>query len=392
MFGSGIQFNRRELSGAFGDLGTDLPLITGLVLACGMDPNGVLIVFGLMLVFSGAFYQLPMPVQPLKAVAALAIVGGMQASVIHGAGLAIGAIMLVLTATGMLDRLRFGVPKAVIRGIQLGLGLQLGWLALSRYVPSAGLTGWALAAASGGLVLVLVGNHKCPPALPIVALGAVYALVVKPDLGNWSGSFALSLPSLTCPSPGDIATGFLLLALPQIPLSIGNSVLATHQMAGDLFPERPIRLRTLGYTYSLFNLVAPFVGGIPVCHGSGGMAGHYVFGGRSGGSVLMYGSLLLILGMAGLGWVLRAFPLPVLGVMLLVEAIVLMGFVRDLVVQRYDLAVALLVAVIALTVPYGFVVGMIVGTALAKAPPRWRRILGPGLETKTEEAVDGQAH
>src|SRR5690606_29030035 len=91
----------------------------------------------------------------------------------------------------------------------------------------------------------------------------------------------------------------LLLALPQIPLSLGNSVLATRQVIHDLFPDRPVSVRRIGVSYGLLNLAASVLHGFPVCHGSGGVAGHYAFGGRTGGSVLLYGMLCI-----GLGWTL----------------------------------------------------------------------------------------
>ena len=89
----------------------------------------------------------------------------------------------------------------------------------------------------------------------------------------------------------------MLLAIPQIPLSLGNSILATRQIAEDLFPEKHIGVRKLSLTYAVMNLVNPWFGGVPTCHGSGGLAGHYTFGARTGGSLIIYGSLFLILGL-----------------------------------------------------------------------------------------------
>ncbi|MHA1549141.1 MAG: putative sulfate/molybdate transporter [Alphaproteobacteria bacterium] len=379
----GLRITRGELSGAFGDIGTDLPLITGMVLATGMNPASVLTVFGLAQIFSALIYGIPMPVQPLKAVAALAIAGEVSAMQVYGAGLGIGVSMLVLTATGWLERLRRFIPKAVIRGIQLGLGLKLGMLALTRYIPAEGGTGLVLAAVSGVLVLLLLRNRRCPPALPVIGLGLVYAFCFKLDAATWRESAGFNLPQWIHLSVPDILGGYLILALPQIPLSLGNSLFATHQMAHDLFPERKVKLRTIGYSYSLYNIVVPFFGGVPVCHGSGGMAGHYAFGGRTGGSVLLYGVLLLMLGLFfgnGFEWIIHIFPLPVLGVILLVESGMLMQFVRDLAPVRFDLFVAGLTAVAAVLLPYGFLAGMLIGTAVAHAPRlrmAWRANMQP---------------
>jgi len=389
--GLGIRIDRGEISGAFGDIGTDLPLLTGMILASGMHPASVLTVFGLMQVASAVFYGVPMPLQPLKAVAALVIAGGISAPQVFGAGLSIGLIMLALTATGLLDRLRAVIPKAVIRGIQLGLGFKLALLAFSRYIPSDGGAGLILAAVCAVVILVLLNSRFCPPALPVVAIGLVYAFCFKFGAGTWQGSFGFALPQAVRFSASDVLQGAVILALPQIPLSLGNSLFATHQMAGDLFPERRVSLRTIGYTYSAFNIVAPFFGGIPVCHGSGGMAGHYVFGGRTGGSVLVYGLMLLTFGLffgSGFDRLVHAFPLPVLGVILVTEAGMLMGFARDVIPERFDLTIAVITAVLAVALPCGFLVAMAAGTALAYMPQLWQALKQYGTPPPIPEGED----
>ena len=376
------------MSGAFGDIGTDLPLLTGMILASGMHPASVLTVFGLAQLASALFYGIPMPVQPLKAVAALVIAGGITAPQVYGAGLVIGLIMLTLTVSGLLDRLRAIIPRCVIRGIQLGLGLKLTLLALTRYIPSDGAAGLILAALCALVIILLLNNGRCPPALPVVGIGLVYAFCFRSGAGMWQGSFGFALPQLAKFSTSDMLQGALILALPQIPLSLGNSLFATHQMAHDLFPERRVRLRTIGYTYSALNIITPFVSGIPVCHGSGGMAGHHVFGGRTGGSVLIYGLLLITFGLffgSGFESAIHLFPLPVLGVILVTEGIMLMRFVRDVIPDRFGLSIAALTALCAVLLPSGFLVGMVAGTTLAYAPKLWGYFQQSLRESKIRE-------
>ena len=160
----------------------------------------------------------------------------------------------------------------------------------------------------------------------------------------------------------------MLLALPQIALSLGNSVLATRQVVGDLFPARaPLTVRRIGTTYALMNLVAAPLGGLPVCHGSGGMVGHYAFGARSGGSVVLYGVFLLLAGFFLVGdptSFQRLFPGPILGVLLLVEAVSVLLLVRDIVPQRWAFALALACGVTAAFAPYGYAVALVAGTVL----------------------------
>lgn len=363
---TGIRFDRNELAGAFGDIGTDVPLLIGMALAAGLDGTSVLLMFGVMQIVTGLAYRMPMPVQPLKAMAAIVIAQQASAATLYGAGLAIGLTMLVLAATGLLDWLARMVPKCVVRGIQLGLGLQLASVALGKFVQADGVSGYALAAGAFIITISLLGNRRLPAALPVVLLGLVYAMII-----NWNGglarSFGFHLPSLHVPQPADILTGFLVLALPQIPLSLGNSVLATRQLAEDLFPNRQLTVRKIGLTYALMNLVNPWFGGVPTCHGSGGMAGHFAFGGRTGGSVIIYGLLFVLLGLflgAGFDLVTKAFPLPMLGVILLFEALALVWLVRDTAHSRAEFPIAVLVGLLAVGLPYGYVIGLVVGTAL----------------------------
>lgn len=362
-----VQFNRNELSGSFGDIGTDFPLIAGMILASNLDVAGVFMMFGLMQILTGIVYGLPMPMQPLKAMAVLVITQNIQSSVLFGAGFAIGLVMLVLTLSGALNWLAVKIPPCVVRGIQFGLGLSLASLALTKYVPSMGHEGYALALSGFVIMAALIGNRRRPPGVFVIGLGLLYAIFFKVDLNSLSSGIGLRLPQFFLPGVQDILTGFVLLALPQLPLSISNSVIATNKTVHDLFPERKISVKKIGMTYALINLVVPFFKGVPVCHGCGGLAGHYALGGRTGGSVIIYGSVFVVIGLMfsrAFHQVIQFFPQPILGVVLFFEALTLMLFIRDQAHSRRDTAIALLVALICLTIPQGYVVGLIIGTAL----------------------------
>ncbi len=362
-FASKIRLNSGELSGAFGDLGTDLPLLTGMVLASGMDAGWVFLVFGLMQIAAALFYGIPMPVQPLKAVAALVIAQNLGAGVIAGGALAIALLMLLLTLTGTIDVLGRIIPVSAIRGIQLGLGLKLALLALGKYLPSEGIEGWLAATAALVILLILMRQKRFPAGVAALLIGAFYALTQGVDLGHFRG-FALPSPPAGIPSANDFWIGFILLAVPQVPLSLGNSVLATERLAQDWFPESCITVRKIGASYSVLNLFAGFLGGVPVCHGSGGMAGHYALGARTGGSTATYGIFYLALAAAacaGYQNITRLFPLPILGVILLIEGATLMRRLSELPAWQFDWLVALGVGLIACFLPYGFLTGLIVG-------------------------------
>jgi hypothetical protein len=378
-----IRFDRNELAGAFGDIGTDFPLIVGIILASGMNPVSVLVIYGILQITTGLIYGIPMPVQPLKAMAVIVITQKLGGNILCGAGLAIGGLMLVLTLSGLINVIARIVPLCVVRGIQLGLGMQLAILALKDYVPADGMLGYGIAFLSFIFVILLMGNRKYPPALFIIAIGILYAVLFKLNLTNIAQGVGLHLPEFQMPALPDILTGFLILTLPQIPLSIGNSILATQQTARDLFPEKPpLTIRKISLTYSIMNLIAPFFGGIPVCHGAGGMAGHYTFGARTGGAIVIYGLLYLIAGLFFGGVfadIVNIFPKPMLGVILFFEAMALMKLCfslgRDIESRPRDemgtafsksqILIVLMVGLMAVCLPYGYLIGLIIGTILA---------------------------
>jgi len=362
-----IRFDRNEFAGAFGDIGTDLPLIIGMIIASGLDSASVLITYGIMQIITALIYGMPMPVQPLKAVALIVITQKIAPGIIYGGGLAIGLVMLILTLTGLIGLIAKYIPKVVVRGIQFGLGIQLAMVALKDYVLADSFPGYIIAVVAFVLIIILMGNRKYPPAILIIVAGIIYALVLHFDILSSVKFIQFAAPKLLTPSLSDIFTGFLILALPQIPLSIGNSIIATRQIAHDLFPEKNVTIRKISFTYSIINLINPFFGGIPTCHGSGGMAGHYAFGARTGGSVMIYGLLFLTIGIffsGSFATVVKIFPLPVLGVILLFEGLWLMVFIKDIIDSKKSFFIALLVALIACGLPYGYLIGMIVGTIL----------------------------
>ncbi len=384
-----LRFDRHELAGAFGDIGTDLPLLVALVVTCGLDAASVCIVFGALQVVTGLVYGIPMPVQPLKVMAAIMLTERLSPGTLAGGGLVIGATMLLLAATGVLGWMARLVPKEVIRGIQLGLGMSLATLALRQYAGADGGSGYILALVAVALLLALRQQQRIPGPLVVMGLGLVYALVVKlpgASVLEWVG---FELPTFRVPTRDELVQGALLLALPQIPLSVTNSIIATSQTTRDLFPGRSVSVRKLGLTYGVMNLIGPWFGGVPVCHGCGGLAGFHGFGARTGGAPILYGAMYLILGLVfapGFAELVHVFPMPVLGVVLLFEGVALMMLVRDIAADRSALWVAFAVAAAAVGLPYGYAVGFVVGTLLSLAL-RQGWIQTPGVERSDAPVV-----
>lgn len=377
-----LRFDRQELAGSFGDIGTDLPLIVALIATCGLDAASVCIMFGALQIATGLLYGIPMPVQPLKAMAAIMLAQRLSGGTLAGGGLVIGVTMLLLAVTGLLDVLARVVPKEVVRGVQLGLGMTLATLALKDYVRADGALGLGLALLSVVALLALRRQRRLPAPLIVIGLGVAYALAFKLGQTSATGVMGLRLPRLQAPTLHEVQQGALLLALPQIPLSLGNSVIATSQTTRDLFPARAVSVRKIGITYGLMNLVAPWFGGVPACHGCGGLVGFHGFGARTGGAAVIYGSMYLLVGLLfapGFARVVHVFPIPVLGVVLLFEALALMSLVRDVAGERQQLWIAFAVAAAVVGLPYGYVVGVVLGSLLAWSVRRgWLRTPASG--------------
>jgi MFS superfamily sulfate permease-like transporter len=286
--------------------------------------------------------------------------------------------MLLLAGTGLLDLLARVVPREVVRGIQLGLGITLATLALKEYAGADGAAGYGLALAAAVLLLALRRQSRVPAPLVVIGLGACYALATRLSPGLVGQAMGVRLPTPRVPTADELAQGALLLALPQIPLSLGNSVIATSRATHDLFPHRPAPVRRIGFTYGLMNLVAPWFGGVPVCHGCGGLVGFAGFGARTGGAPVLYGAMYLVAGLLfapGFTTVAKLFPLPVLGVVLLFEAVGLMMQAWDVAQDRGALWVTLMVAAAVAGLPNGYGVGLVLGTLLSWALRRgWVRL------------------
>lgn len=272
-----FSFTLRELVGSVADLGTLLPLLVGLIAFNGIAAGTALTLVGVTYILIGIYYRIPVPVQPLKAAAMIAIATGATFGQIRAAALWMAAIMLILAATRLADKLNSVFPRVLVHGLQAGLGLMMIRSGL-RFIAS------------------------CPKCLGDVVSGV-----------NASPSHAGLLPSTA-----DFASALLLLVLPQIPLTIGNAVIATRDCAVRYFGHAGERVTAgrLSATIGIGNLAAGLFGGMPMCHGAGGMTAHYHFGARTGASGVMIGSLFIILGLGAGRWapgLLPAIPAWALG-------------------------------------------------------------------------------
>ncbi len=317
------RFDRAELAGAFGDLGTLIPFVVAYINLLGLDPFGVLLGFGGSMLVAGLYYKTPFPVQPMKAIGAVATTQAAQtatitAGAVYAASLVTGLVWLLLGLTGAAKRVADLVSRPVAIGIILGLGL-------SFMLDGAKLmaTGWWLSGSALFLTLALLTNRKIPAMFLLLGFGAVVALVRDPTLVTalTHVRVELRLPYFALGSMtwSELVVGTLFLALPQVPLTLGNAIIAITDENNRLFPDRPVSERKVAVSTGVMNLCGAALGGVPMCHGAGGMAGHIAFGARTGGSLIMLGSFLLFLALfmsSSVEIIFRVVPGEVLGVIL----------------------------------------------------------------------------
>lgn len=324
-----------ELSGSLGDLGTLLPLMIALTLTGSISLSSTLVFSGLANILTGLIFGIPLPVQPMKAIASIAISQSYTKRETAAAGIFMGGVVTLLSVTGLLRWFGRVVPVPVVRGIQVGAGLSL--------VISAGTTllqplhwtspswadNWIWAIAAFILLLFSSFTTRFPYALFTTALALILAgitLSTYPSSPSSPSGFQFWHPSTVVPSAQDFRKASLEAGLPQLPLTTLNSILAVTSLSASLFPAYPPApsLTSLGLSVGIANLFAPWFGAMPICHGSGGLAGQYRFGARSGASIIVLGTVKVLLGLfAGEAIVplLSRFPKSLLGVMVIAAGV-----------------------------------------------------------------------
>lgn len=308
-----------EVSGALGDIGTLLPLSLGAIGVAGLAPVPVLLGFAVFYIATGLYYRLPVPVQPMKAVAALLLTTQVGAQSLVASGVLIGVILLILGSTGLINRAARLVPGSVLSGLQLGLGLLLASMSLELMATSLPL---------GLLILALLAvTLKLFPSWPAALLGlalaiALGALLGSPGLPLPANPAIFSMPEL--PSMDEWQQGFSILVLPQLALTITNAIVLTALVVGDYFGDQSHRVSParLSVTTGLANLFLVPFGALPMCHGAGGVAAHYRFGARTGLAPVLLGAGLLLVAIVpgGLSFI-AAVPAAGLGALLMVAAV-----------------------------------------------------------------------
>lgn len=328
-----ITFN--ELSGSLGDMGTYIPLLVGMATINGLNISSALIFSGLFNILTGISFGIPMAVQPMKAIAAVAITEGLTVNEILAAGIVTGSVIFLFGITRIIEYFDRIIPHSVVRGIQLGLGIQLVITGISITLSVEYLFGYdsiSVALLAAAIILFFLFRKRNIGALVVFSLGLLIAGFESPDTFKLAG-IGFYLPGFVHLNWGDFLDGTLKAAIPQIPLTTLNSVIAVCALSRDLFPEKPAGTKEVSISVGLMNIIGCWFGAMPMCHGAGGLAGQYMFGARTGGSVIFLGVVKVAIGIflgATVIAVLTAYPIAILGVLLIFAGVELARAARDI--------------------------------------------------------------
>jgi len=368
--GNGIRFTLEEIAGAVGDFGTIFPILLGVaIVSPDVNVSHFFFFLAAWFIIAGLYYRLPIPIEPMKAIGAVVIAGGLSSGEIVASGLIVGALFLLLGLVGGMTWLGDRIPKSVIRGVQAGLALILLRTSLGYIVDDV-----LFAIVSIAIIVVFFiasARTRIPDisALLVLLIGLAVGIATQ----GMPPFRLIPLPPLIVPSLPDFVAGIWDLALPQIPLTIANAILATSLLTYDLFPKKGVDPDRLSRTIGAMNLISTPLGGFPMCHGAGGLAAMYRFGARTGGANIVAGLFILVFAVVfAPPEVLTLIPFGVFGALLVFVAIELGK--HGIKTESY--LVTGVIAVLALAL--GLTVAFIVGMALAYALEWWKKEQGAG--------------
>jgi MFS superfamily sulfate permease-like transporter len=350
-----IDFGWNEVTGAVGDSITVLPIVIAVAVLTDLSLTVMLVWFGVFQIVWGLYYGVPISIEPMKALAALVIAGSITTGELLLAGLLLGGVLLAVGGTRSLGHLGRYIGAPVVRGIQLGVALLLletgARLGLAN-VQLAGLAGIV------ALLLIAVGYWNLSAFVVLVLGGGIAALQ--------TGTPTPTLP----PIPGVVEWGALAFtagaaeaALGQLAMTVGNAALAASLLLGDYF-DRDVSPDELSVSMGLMNLVAIPFGALPMCHGSGGIAGKHAFGARTAGANVILGVGYVGVAVLAVG-VVAAYPTAMLGVILALIAVHI-GWTSLREAKAYTLVVGIGVLGVLSNLAVAFAVG--VGISLVIDP------------------------
>jgi SulP family sulfate permease len=361
-----------------------------MILINGLQPTGLFITIGVFYILSGVYFGVTVPVQPMKVIGSYAIATAMTAPQITASGYLMGIILLTIGATGTVSRIGRFIPRSVVRGVQLSTGIllmvqgvkmMLGTTTIQKIhqmaepylvIQSIGAVpiGIPIGIAGGLLTLVLLENKQFPAGLVVVVAGLALGVILGTREGLEEIRFNLTLPTLLpfgWPTRADFTFALFALVLPQIPMTLGNAVVAYSDLSQQYFKERSLKVTYKASCLSMAcaNFLSSTFGGMPLCHGAGGLAAHFRFGARTAGSNVIIGvvfiAMAVFLGNRALT-IINLLPLAVLGILLVFSGSQLGLTILDM-NNRKELFVCLLI--LGITLAFNLAAGFMAGIAVA---------------------------
>ncbi|MCK8519125.1 putative sulfate/molybdate transporter [Methanoculleus sp. 7T] len=357
--GNGIRINLEEIAGAVGDFGTIFPILLGVAIVCpDVNVSHFFLFLAAWYIIAGFYYRLPIPIEPMKAIGAIVIAEGLSGGEIVASGIVVGVLFLLLGLVGGMTWIGERIPRSVVRGVQAGLALLLLKTSLGYIVSDA-----LFAAVSVGIIVaffIASQRTRVPDisALIVLAIGLAAGIATQ----GMPPFRLMPLPALIIPAPADFIAGSWDLALPQIPLTLTNAILATSLLTYDLFPKKGVDPDKLSRTIGAMNLLSTPLGGFPMCHGAGGLAAMYRFGARTGGANIVAGLFVLTFAVAfAPPEVLTLIPFGVFGALLVFVAIELGKHSAK--TESYLVTGVIAVLTLAIGLTFAFIIGMILAYA-----------------------------
>lgn len=324
--------NAHEIAGAFGDLGTFVPLFVALGQQRAIYVTPAIFMSGLVNLLNGLWFDYPMPVQPMKTIAAFAITNVLSREQVTAAGIWMGIFLLLLACSNGIDLVHRCVPSSVVSGMQIGIGISLAMHGIQMIgsLPAFNWPDCIVGAVFIGLSSLYLMKKSQPAGIYLVVIGvflACFQIRISASTWKFQSIFIWAVPNI---SKEDWLQGLWHGAIPQLPLTTLNSVISLCCLVESLYPERRTSINneatTLSRSEVCFSvgamniLLCPF-GAMPNCHGAGGLAGQHKFGARYGASIVFLGLLKMGLSLLTGNWLLDmldAIPLSVLGIMLFI--------------------------------------------------------------------------
>lgn len=355
-----FRFNLEEIAGAIGDYGTLFPIVLGVAIVSNLNLGHILLFFSAWYIITGLYYKMPMPVEPMKAIGAIVIAGGLSQQEITASGMILGAFFLILGFFKGMNFVQEKVPPCVVRGIQMGLALLLCKTSINFIIKDSVISVICITI----IILFLIATKFTH----ITDISAIVILLIGIVIGLQKFGIPqiriLSLPTLIVPGIQDFVKGGWLLAISQAPLTITNAILATSLLMQDLV-HREVKPDKLSISIGLMNLSSVPFGGFPMCHGAGGLAAQYRFGARTGGSNIISGMILLPIALffASPEFV-AIIPPGVFGALLVFVAIELGK--HSLKTNSYIVTVTIAIIALLRNMTVAFIIGIVLAYSLAK--------------------------